>query len=200
LLLLALALALSATPISSAVQARQLPKGNRAAPAATITFTLDEDTLTDPLGSTPQTVTSGGVTATLVGNGGNLSIDGDGISINDVGEFVTVTFDQSVRVTGYTIGFANGGVTGSIDFSTDGGDNSLAEPGITAGTYSQATPLEISVGETLTIDGNVNDNETSQIKELIVEEFTQATAIATKTSTTTAIFKREIIAKKKQQQ
>ena len=113
---------------------------------------------TTNLAAGPESVSAGGVLVTFSAQTADdvMQVDGDGIFINGPGDLINVTFDSDVTVTGYGIGFAADGVGGNVEFYVDGG-TSYFEPGVAAGSYTLATPLEVDTGSVLTINGNPND-------------------------------------------
>jgi hypothetical protein len=126
----------------------------------------DEDTLnTNNIAAGPQSVSVDGVTATFSTPPGvvTMSVDEDGIYLDDFGEILHVTFDADVLITGYSIGFSDSPISGNVEFYVDGG-TSYFEPGVAVGSYTLATPLTVNVGSVLTINGNMDN--TSQLKSL----------------------------------
>ena len=132
-----------------------------------VTFDITTTNVTDPLNTTSQTVTAGGITLTLRGNGGNgLKVDSDGIWLNGAGETLAIQFDQAVTLDTYTISYVNSGITGTLDI-TGSGVSSTNNPAGAVGTYTpNSAPITLLANTTYTIDATIT--YVSQISALDV--------------------------------
>ena len=132
-----------------------------------VTFDITDSNVTNPLNTTSQTVTAGGITLTLTGNGGDgLGVDSDGIFLNGAGETLAIQFDQAVTLDTYTIGYVASLTTGTLDI-TGSGVSSTNNPADAIGTYvPNSAPITLLANTTYTIDPTVTN--TSQISALDV--------------------------------
>src|SRR5689334_17678573 len=95
-----------------------------AAAASATTVVTDSSTLgTTNLAAGSRQASAGGVTATFSAQTADsfMQVDTDGIYLQGAGDLLNVTFDHNVTVSGYSIGFANEGTTGNIEFYVDDG-------------------------------------------------------------------------------